>query len=140
MDSNGVEIVESCEKAELLGRFFALVFIKEPKLQLENVNSVVIDAGTVLEYILFPEPLVNRELRNLKEAKSSGPDGLPAKFFKELASKLSKPQAHIFNSSFESGKLPLEWKAANIYPYTRVGLNLMSTIISLSALPPFVVK
>uniref|UniRef100_A0A183TJP9 Reverse transcriptase domain-containing protein n=1 Tax=Schistocephalus solidus TaxID=70667 RepID=A0A183TJP9_SCHSO len=86
----------------------------EPELQLDHDNSSVKDAGLVLEYILFPEPLVDRELQNLKEAKSSGPDDLPAKFLKELAGELSKPLAHIFNSSFESGKQPSEWKAANI--------------------------
>ncbi|VDM01226.1 unnamed protein product [Schistocephalus solidus] len=80
MDGNGVEIVESCEKAEPLGRFFASAFTKEPELQLDHDNSGLIDAGPVLEYILFPEPLVERELLNLKEAKSSGPDDLPAKF------------------------------------------------------------
>ncbi|VDL98448.1 unnamed protein product [Schistocephalus solidus] len=100
MDVNDVEIVESCEKAELLGRFFASIFTKEPEFQLDHDNSGVLDAGPVLAYILFPEPLVERELRNLKEAKSSGPDDLPAKILKKLASEVSKPLAHIYNSSF----------------------------------------
>ncbi|VDL88006.1 unnamed protein product [Schistocephalus solidus] len=65
MDANGVEIVENCEKAELLGRFFASVFIKELELQLDHDNSDVIDAGPALEYKLFPEPPVERELQNL---------------------------------------------------------------------------
>ncbi|VDL92808.1 unnamed protein product [Schistocephalus solidus] len=121
MDGNGVKIVESCEKAVLLGWFFASVFTKEPELQLDHDNSGVIDAGPVLEYIRFPEPLMERELQNLKEARSSGLDDLPAKFLKELAGELSKPLAHIFNTSFESGKLPSEWKAANIYPIYKSG-------------------
>ncbi|VDL85455.1 unnamed protein product [Schistocephalus solidus] len=75
----------------------------------------------ILKHILFPELLVERELRNLKEAKSSGLDDLPAKFLKELASELFKPPAHIFNSIFESGKLPSEWKASNIYPIYKSG-------------------
>ncbi|VDM06103.1 unnamed protein product [Schistocephalus solidus] len=121
MDGNGVEIVESCEKAELLGRFFASVFTKEPELQIDHGNSCVIEAGPVLEYILFPKPLVERELQNLKESKASGPEDLPAKLLKELAGELSKPLAHIFNSYFESGKLPSEWKAAKLYPICKSG-------------------
>ncbi|VDL89633.1 unnamed protein product [Schistocephalus solidus] len=74
MDGNGVDIVESCEKTELFGRFFASVFTKVPELQLDHDKSFVKDVRTVLEYILFPKPLVERELQNLKEAKSSGPD------------------------------------------------------------------
>ncbi|VDL86269.1 unnamed protein product [Schistocephalus solidus] len=69
MDGNGVEIIESCDKAELLGRFFASVFTEEPELQLDHDNSGVIDAGPGLEYIQLPEPVVERELQNLKEAK-----------------------------------------------------------------------
>ncbi|VDL85988.1 unnamed protein product [Schistocephalus solidus] len=105
---NGDEIVEISKKAELLGRFFASVFAKEPQLHIDHDNTCVIDAGPVLEYILFPEPLVERELRNLKEAKSSGPDDLPAKFMKELGGELFKPIAHILNLSFKSGKPPSE--------------------------------
>ncbi|VDM06290.1 unnamed protein product [Schistocephalus solidus] len=114
MDGNGVEIIESCEKAELLGWFFASVFLKEPELQFDHDKSAVIDAGPVLEYIFFPEPLMERELHNLNEAKSSGPDDLPERFLKGLAGELFKPLAHIFNSSFESWKLPSELKSANI--------------------------
>ncbi|VDL94085.1 unnamed protein product [Schistocephalus solidus] len=121
MDGNGVEVVENCEKAEQLGRFFASVFTREPELQLDHINSAVIGTGPVLEYILFPETLMQRELQNLKESKSSGLDDLPAKFLKELAGELFKPLAHIFNSSFESGKLHSEWKAANIYPIYNKG-------------------
>ncbi|VDL88045.1 unnamed protein product [Schistocephalus solidus] len=103
MDGHGVEVVENCEKAEHLGRFFASVFTGERELKLDHVSSAVIEAGSVLEYILFLEPLVDRALRNLKKSKSSGPDDLPAKFLKELAGELSNLLAHIFNSSFESG-------------------------------------
>ncbi|VDL88072.1 unnamed protein product, partial [Schistocephalus solidus] len=77
MDINDGEVDENCEKAKHLGRFFDLVFTREPELQLDHVNSAVKDAGRVLEYKLFLEPLVERELQNLKEAKSSGPDDLP---------------------------------------------------------------
>ncbi|VDL85767.1 unnamed protein product [Schistocephalus solidus] len=58
-----------------------------------------LNADILLEYILFPELLVEQELQNLKEAKSSGPDELPAKFLKELAGELFKPLANIFNLS-----------------------------------------
>nr|VZI15775.1 unnamed protein product [Spirometra erinaceieuropaei] len=77
--------------------------------------------GPVLDSILFPAAAVEKELKNLKEAKSSGPDNIPAKFLKELANELSKPLAHIFRSSFELGRLPSEWKTANIFPIYKGG-------------------
>ncbi|VDL97660.1 unnamed protein product [Schistocephalus solidus] len=121
MDENDVEVVENCENAEHFGRVFASVFTSEPELQLDHVNSAVVNAGPVLEFIVFPEPLVKREQKNLKEAKSSGPDDLPAKVLKELAGELSKALVHIFNLSFESGKLPSAWKTAYIYPIYKSG-------------------
>ncbi|BHF83099.1 hypothetical protein SprV_0802624100 [Sparganum proliferum] len=71
--------------------------------------------------ILRGEAVVERELQNLKEAKSSGPDNIPAKFLKELANELSKPLANIFRSSFELGRLPSEWKTADIFPIYKGG-------------------
>ncbi|VDM05197.1 unnamed protein product [Schistocephalus solidus] len=62
----------------------------------DHVRSAVENASPVFEYILFSAPLMERELQNLKEAKSSGPDDLLANFLNELASKLFKTLAHIF--------------------------------------------
>ncbi|VDL87346.1 unnamed protein product [Schistocephalus solidus] len=73
MDGNDVEGIENCEKAEHLGQFSASIFTRKPGRQFDHFNSAVINAGLLLEYILFPEPLVERELQNLKEVKSSGP-------------------------------------------------------------------
>nr|VZI49727.1 unnamed protein product [Spirometra erinaceieuropaei] len=86
-----------------------------------SANNAVETADRVLDSILFPTAVVERELKNLKETKSSGPDNIPAKFLKELANELSKPLAHIFRSSFELGRLPSEWKTANIFPIYKSG-------------------
>ncbi|BHF73801.1 hypothetical protein SprV_0401688500 [Sparganum proliferum] len=70
----------------------------------------------MLDSMLFPTAVVERELQNLKEAKSWGPDNIQAKCLKKLANELSKPLAHIFRSSFELGRPPSDWKTANISP------------------------
>nr|VZI45745.1 unnamed protein product [Spirometra erinaceieuropaei] len=93
----------------------------ETKFRSRSASNAVETAGRVLDSILFPTAVVERELKNLKEAKSSGPDNIPAKFLKELANELSRPLAHIFRSSFELGKLPSEWKTANIFPIYKGG-------------------
>ncbi|BHF73034.1 hypothetical protein SprV_0401610800 [Sparganum proliferum] len=80
-----------------------------------SASNAVETAGSVLDSILFSTAVMERELQNLKEAKSSGPDNIPAKLLKELANELSKPLANIFRSSFELGRLPSEWKTANIF-------------------------
>ncbi|BHF62279.1 hypothetical protein SprV_0200526100 [Sparganum proliferum] len=120
-DDNGVEITENSEKTELLGQYFASVFTRETEFRSHSASNAVETAGPVLDSILFPTAVVERELKNLKEAKCSGPDNIPAKFLKELANELSKPLAHIFRSSFELGRLPSEWKTANIFPIYKGG-------------------
>ena len=55
-----------------------------------------------------------KTLQNLKINKSPGPDGLHPAFLKELAPQLSKPLTIIFNNSMKTGKLPTDWKNAQI--------------------------
>ncbi|BHF79307.1 hypothetical protein SprV_0602242700 [Sparganum proliferum] len=120
-DDIGVEIIENSGKAEHLGRYFASVFTRETEFRSRSANNAVETAGPVLDSILFSTAVVERELQNLKEARSSGPENIPANFLKELAKELSKPLANTFRSSFESGKLPSEWKTANIFPICKGG-------------------
>ncbi|BHF67258.1 hypothetical protein SprV_0301028400 [Sparganum proliferum] len=120
-DDNGVEITENSEKTELLGQYFASLFTSETEFRSHSASNAVETAGPVLDSILFPTAVVERELKNLKEAKCSGPDNIPAKFLKKLANELSKPLAHIFRSSFELGRLPSEWKTANTFPIYKGG-------------------
>nr|VZH97091.1 unnamed protein product [Spirometra erinaceieuropaei] len=94
---------------------------RETEFRCRSAGNALETVGPVLDSILFPAAAVERELKNLKEAKSSGPDNIPAKFLKELANELSKPLAHIFRSSFELGRLPSEWKTANIFPIYKGG-------------------
>nr|VZI23944.1 unnamed protein product [Spirometra erinaceieuropaei] len=96
-------------------------WIREPEFRSRSANNAVETADRVLDSILFPTAVAQKELKNLKEAKSSGADNIPAKFLKELANELSKPLAHIFRSSFELGRSPLEWKTANIFPIYKGG-------------------
>nr|VZH92765.1 unnamed protein product [Spirometra erinaceieuropaei] len=94
---------------------------RETEFRCRSAGNALETVGPVLDSILFPAAAVERELKNLKEAKSSRPDNIPAKFLKELANELSKPLAHIFRSSFELGRLPSEWKTANIFPIYKGG-------------------
>ena len=55
-------------------------------------------------------------IKYLKPNSSPGPDSLPSKFFKQFADQLSNPLQIIFSRSFNEGKLPLEWKSANVVP------------------------
>ncbi|BHF76966.1 hypothetical protein SprV_0502006700 [Sparganum proliferum] len=70
--------------------------------------------------------MVLTELLRLKKSKSPGPDEIPAKILKELAGELSKPLSMLFDTSFETGYLPPDWKSAWITPLYKGGSGVFA--------------
>ena len=60
------------------------------------------------------ESLVLLHLNSLDVKKSTGPDGLSAKFLKEIANEIAAPLAMLFNCSLQSGVVPAICKNSNI--------------------------
>ena len=48
--------------------------------------------------------------------KSVGPDGISARFLKEIAGVIVNPVTKLFNKSLQSGVFPDEWKRCNVTP------------------------
>ena len=76
---------------------------------------------TKLDNINVDENAVEKLLRQVKETKSHGPDGIHPKFIKETSKSLSKPVSILFKKSLEEGHLPTAWKEANITPIHKKG-------------------
>ena len=57
---------------------------------------------------------VMKKLQKLTIGKSPGPDGIHPSVLKELTAVISLPLTILFNASLELGKLPDEWRTANI--------------------------
>ncbi|KFW11772.1 RNA-directed DNA polymerase from mobile element jockey, partial [Eurypyga helias] len=53
-------------------------------------------------------------LKNLKVDKSMGPDGILLRVLKELADEVVKPLSFIFETLWQSGEVPADWKRGNI--------------------------
>ena len=58
--------------------------------------------------------------RNIRQNKATGPDNIPAWVLKDHAALLAPPLTAILNCSLREGKLPKEWKMANIIPLPKV--------------------
>ena len=108
--------------AEDLNGYFSSVFTKE------DISSLpVADAkfqGAKSDYlgplVVTPE-LVAKKIKEMKDNKSPGVDGIPPKLLMETVDQISIPLARVFNLSLKEGVVPFEWKEANIIPLFKKG-------------------
>ena len=72
---------------------------------------------------MIPESAVYSLLNHLDVKKSIGPDGISAKFLREIASEISSPLTKLFNKSLETGVFPNEWKHCNVTSVFKSGFK-----------------
>ncbi|KAK4810800.1 hypothetical protein QYF61_008773 [Mycteria americana] len=60
-------------------------------------------------------------LLQLNAHKSMGPDGIHPRVLKELADVIARPLSVIYQRSWESGEVPVDWKLANVIPIFKKG-------------------
>ena len=67
--------------------------------------------------------MVGNKIRDNKDNKSPGGDGIPPKVLLKIVQQTSISLATVFNLSLQEGVVPLEWKEANIIPLFKKGLR-----------------
>nr|VZI36302.1 unnamed protein product [Spirometra erinaceieuropaei] len=113
----GTEISYDKDNAEYVSQFFRFVVTSEPDIFSPTCED---EETPTLEADFFTETVVQKELLDLEESTSFGPDAIPAKLLNELAPEMSKSLAWIFQTSLDTGCLPSDWKSATISPFLRV--------------------
>jgi hypothetical protein len=93
-------------------------------VEADSQNSPTLDqrSNKKLSTTEFNPEIIQKHLEKLKVTNSSGPDQLHPKFLNETSKSISTPLAHIFNRSMQTGKLPDNWKKANVTPLHKKGL------------------
>ena len=93
-----------------------MVFTKEDTTSIPSLSS---------QPCLDIDPLViNIEgiiqlLKDLDQYKSRGPDGLPARFLKEMAIQIAPALVLIYQASLNQGVLPDDWLKLKLYQFTK---------------------
>ena len=64
---------------------------------------------------------VRNLLKNINSNKAPGPDGIHGKILKNCAISIAYPLSIIFNTSFNTGTIPNEWKLAHVVPVHKKG-------------------
>ena len=116
VNSSGQECVaESAQdKVEVFDAFFSEVFNYEKVKDEDVVNYGDSDISCKMEPIYIDKALLLKHLQSLNVGKSAGADGLHPRILKELSTELCEPLMIIFEASMRGGKLPTDWKLANI--------------------------
>lgn len=88
-----------------------------PKINNHTDNSYAIDT------VDFNVETVRKALNKVKPSTSCGPDGIPNILIKKLANFICVPLSYIFDSSFKSHCLPMQWLQAFITPVLKKGVT-----------------
>lgn len=108
---SGEWITGDKDKADELNSFFGSVFTKNESDELPEFLS---DVGSSVCDIFVPVHKVKSMLKSLNISKSTGPDEFHPRFLKETADNIAYPVTVLFNKSIQEGRLPHEWKLANV--------------------------
>ena len=98
-------------------QYFSSVFTREDISILPVLETKF--EGREFDYLgqlIVTPTMVAMKIRDMKDNKSPGVDGIPAKLLLEIVEQISIPLATVFNLSLEEGIVLLEWKEANIIP------------------------
>lgn len=113
LDSDGHLCTENADKANVLNNFFATVFTREGDEEMPDFPSKVKEEDSI-EDVVIDKVKVEKLMKQLNGSKSCGPDNCHPFFLKECAAELCEPLTVIFRKSVECGKLPNDWKVANV--------------------------
>lgn len=118
-DNEGNVITETVKKCDLFNNFFVSVFskldveapiIKDQKSEEPQISAVNFTSTDIL-----------RKIKDMKKRSAPGPDGILSQIILEVREEVSGPLAQSFNKSRVEGKLPQNWKNANVNPIFKKG-------------------
>ena len=108
------------KKCEILAKQFKSVFT----IDQDDPNKECTLQGPA--YPPIPELNITEEgveklLKNINPSKAAGPDSIPCKLLKELATELAPVLTTLFRQSLQTGELPSSWLTAWIAPVFKKG-------------------
>ncbi|KAK4825377.1 hypothetical protein QYF61_027143 [Mycteria americana] len=122
VDRGGNTVTKDEEKAEVLNAFFASVFNSRANCSLGTQPPELEDRdGDQNGAPIIQGEMVSDLLHHLDTHRSVGPDQIHPRVLKELADVLTKPLSIIYQQSWLTGEVPVDWRLANVTPSYKKG-------------------
>ena len=117
--ANGELETDYQKQANILNTYFASVFTKE---DMNNLPSLEVPSDTPqMEQVLITRQTVLEKIKELKKESAPGPDGIRPRILVEMAEEISLPLTMLFKQSLDTGKVPADWRCANVTPIFKKG-------------------
>ena len=131
-NTSGELLTEPRRKAELLNDQFQSVFSRNTPLMLKHLcqqATKLLPARETSEerrHPIMPDFMISSDgisklLKNLKPNKAAGPNKIRPLVLRELREEIAPILEAIFTKSLDTGKLPDDWKSANVVPIYKKG-------------------
>jgi len=113
-DGNMLTARTDFEKAEVLGNFFASVFNRESEFAETSTTQPRPCQFSSQDPVIRELIILKKQLNNLNVTKSPGPDNIHPRILYELRYELAIPLKILFETAYNLGQLPADWKTGNI--------------------------
>ena len=109
------------EVAGILNEYFSSVFTCENDDLPEPQQRFTGSSHDLFTHMIVSKEEVCKLLQKLNPGKAPGPDGMYPSILKDLAEEISEPLSTLFMQSVREGKVPQDWRDANVMPIFKKG-------------------